>query len=80
MADRFPRWISLEEHGLIGGLGSALLEWLATRKGVNVRLKRLGVPDTFLHKLGNQAYTRSQLGLDAEGLMHTLAAELSRSE
>ena len=72
MAARFPRWLSLEEHGITGGLGSALLEWLAERDGPPVRLRRLGVPDAFLHELGNQAYTRRRLALDAEGLARTI--------
>jgi transketolase len=76
MAARFPRWLSLEEHSIIGGLGSALLEWLSDHQGLGVSLGRLGVSDTFLHELGNQAYTRRQLGLDAEGLALTIRAEL----
>jgi len=72
MAERFPHWLSLEEHGITGGLGSALLEWLADRNGLAIRLLRLGVPDAFLHELGNQAYTRHQLGLDAGGLAQTI--------
>ena len=72
MAERFPHWLSLEEHGITGGLGSALLEWLADRGRPAIRLRRLGVPDAFLHELGNQAYARSQLGLDAGGLAQTI--------
>ncbi len=68
MVQLFPRWLSLEEHGITGGLGSALLEWLADHHPGSVTLRRLGVPDIFLHELGNQSYTRHQLGLDAEGL------------
>jgi transketolase len=68
MAERFRHWLSLEEHGITGGLGSALLEWLADRDAPAIRLRRLGVPDAFLHELGNQAYVRRQLGLDAGGL------------
>jgi transketolase len=71
MAQRFPRWLSLEEHGITGGLGSALLEWLSERGGPPIRLKRLGVPDAFLHELGDQGYTRLRLGLDATGLAQT---------
>jgi len=71
MAERFPRWLSVEEHGIIGGMGSALLEWHAEREGPAIRLKRLGVPDAFLHELGNQRYTRQQLGLDAAGLVQS---------
>jgi transketolase len=76
MAKRFPRWLSLEAHGITGGLGSALLEWLADNQVTNVRLRRLAVPDTYLHELGNQAYTRSRLGLDAESLFRSFQAEL----
>lgn len=75
MASRFPRWVSLEEHGITGGLGSALLEWLAESSWPAVCLRRLGIPDTFLHELGNQAYTRRRLGLDAEGLARTIREE-----
>jgi len=80
MADRFPRWLSLEEHGITGGVGSALLEWLAERDGPAIRLRRLGVPDIFLHELGNQAYTRRVLGLDARGLARTLRQEIEVSK
>ena len=76
MAERFPRWLSLEEHGITGGLGSALLEWLSEQDVQPIRLKRLGVPDTFLHELGNQSYARQQLGLDADGLAHTFRHEI----
>jgi transketolase len=72
MAERFPHWLSLEEHGITGGLGSALLEWLSDRDGPAIRLRRLGVPDAFLHELGNQGYARRQLGLDAGGLVQTI--------
>jgi transketolase len=77
MAQRFPRWLSMEEHGITGGLGSALLEWCAEREGAPIRVKRLGVPDSFLHELGNQNYTRCQLGLDATGLAQTFRQEFA---
>jgi transketolase len=82
MAVRYRRWYSLEEHGITAGLGTAVLEWLADAGGLSIRLRRIGVPDRFLHELGNQAYTRQQLGLDAEGIAKTIryAAERSRQE
>jgi len=76
MTKRVRHWISLEEHGITGGVGSAVLEWLAELKGEPVRLKRLGVPDRFLHELGNQSYTRSKLGLDASGVYKAIRQEL----
>ena len=56
MAQRFPCWLSLEEHSIIGGLGSSLLEWLADNKTHQVNLMRLGVPDVFLHELQSELY------------------------
>ena len=76
MTERFPQWLSLEEHGISGGLGSALLEWLADTGSTPIRLRRLGVPDVFLHELGNQAYTRHRLGLDAGGIAQTIRREI----
>jgi transketolase len=72
MARRFPHWLSLEEHGITGGLGSALLEWLSENVGQSVSLQRMGVGDFFLHHTGNQTYARSQLGLNAEGIAKKL--------
>lgn len=80
MAKRFPRWISVEEHGITGGLGSALLEWLSDSSNIGVSLRRVGTPDSFLHELGNQAYTRNRLGIDADGLIRTFQSELARPE
>lgn len=76
MAERFPCWLSLEEHGITGGVGSALLEWISERDAHPIRLKRLGVRDVFLHELGNQSYTRQQLGLDADGLARTFRQDI----
>ena len=76
MAERFPCWLSLEEHGITGGVGSALLEWRSERDAHPIRLKRLGVPDAFLHELGNQSYIRQQLGLDADGLARTFRQDI----
>lgn len=77
MAQRFSRWVSLEEHGITGGLGSALLEWMAERDSPHIRLKRIGTPDAFLHELGNQSYTRRRLGIDVAGLAQSFRQEFA---
>ena len=69
----FKTWITLEEHGKIGGLGSTLLEWLYENSYLNkINFKRVGVENKFIHQLGNQSYTRSSLGLDSEGLIKVI--------
>lgn len=80
MAERFPKWISLEEHGVIGGVGSTLLEWLADHQRIKVKIRRLGAPDMFLNELGKQEHIRRILKIDAEGLAETLEEELKYSK
>ena len=66
----FKEWMTLEEHGLIGGLGTTILEWISD-KNYNklVDLKRFGASDKFIHKLGNQSYIREQLKIDAKSII-----------
>ncbi|MBI3576833.1 hypothetical protein HY086_02205 [Candidatus Gottesmanbacteria bacterium] len=56
---------TLEEHSIIGGLGSAVAEVLA-EYGKPVIFKRLGVPDRFTKAIGNQEYMRAANGLSAD--------------
>lgn len=71
MISRYSVWFSLEEHSIIGGLGSAVLEWLSDQNNSSVQLHRIGVEDSFLHDLGNQAYMRKICNLSAERLAQT---------
>lgn len=48
---------SLEEHSIIGGLGSTVAEVLA-ESNVKIIFKRIGVPDRFTEVIGNQEYMR----------------------
>ena len=69
----FKYWVTLEEHGLVGGLGSAILEWASDNNYLDkLKLKRIAVESQFINKLGNQNYTRKMLGLDSSGIKKTL--------
>ena len=61
----------LEEHSIVGGLGSTLLEFLNDSDS-NVSLKRLGMPDKFIHELGSQEYIRRRIGIDSDGIFQTI--------
>lgn len=51
----FPLVVTIEEHSLIGGLGSAVAEWLIDQPDPHKgRLMRIGIPDEFLHYAINQ--------------------------
>lgn len=59
---------TVEEHSILGGLGSAVAEWLSDQTSPHARLIRIGTPDVFLHEAGDQGYARQQFGLDAAGI------------
>ena len=67
VAGRTGRIITLEDNNVIGGLGSAVAELLA-EEGLGVRLRRLGIPDTYVEH-GTQAELRAALGLDKDGIV-----------
>ena len=56
--------VTLEEHNVIGGLGSALSEVLS-RKANHPKQLTLGINDQFL-PVGNYQYLLQQVGLDLE--------------
>lgn len=68
LSEGYTKWVSLEEHHKIGGLGSTLLEWLSSEDINNVKLKRIGIGDHFVHELGEQDYVRSKESINAEGI------------
>ena len=54
---------TLEEHNIIGGLGSAVAEVIA-ESGSSVKFKRIGIPDTYTHLVGSQSFLRKKLIMD----------------
>ena len=74
--------VTVEEHNLVGGLGSAVLETLSDRlTGALPPLKRLGIPDKFAEHYGSQAKLMEEFRFDAKGIdatVHKLLAELRR--
>ncbi len=66
--------VTLEEHSLAGGFGSAVLEALADA-GASVPVERIGVGETFL-QADTQAQQRVAVGLDGRALARRIAARL----
>jgi transketolase len=63
---RFALVITVEEHGLIGGFGAAVAEWLADQPSQRAALCRFGTGDKFHHEAGDQGHARRCFGLTAE--------------
>jgi transketolase len=59
--------LTVEEHSIVGGLGSAVAEILAEGKFHKVKFQRLGIPDTFC-KIGTQEELTKAYGLDCVGI------------
>lgn len=69
--------VTLEEHSAIGGLGSAVAEWMAdARLQKQPRLLRCGTPDEFLHQAGEQEFVRHLFGLDSASITERVLKHL----
>lgn len=69
--------ITVEEHALAGGFGSAVAELLADR-GLSVPIRRIGVPDEFIEH-GTQQELRAMLGLTSDGIEAAVRSILAQS-
>lgn len=54
--------VTLEEHNIIGGLGSAVAEVIA-ESGTGVKFRRIAIPDEYSHSVGSQKFLRENFGL-----------------
>jgi len=70
------RLCTIEEHGLSGGAGSAILEWANHHSVDSSKLSRFGVKDSFLTGCGSQAEAREMLGLDCKGIFDEIMRAL----
>ena len=70
------RLVTVEEHELAGGFGSAVVEALEQAGAPPVPVRRLGVPHEFLQH-GPRARLLEQLGLSAAGIAAEVRAFLS---
>lgn len=66
-AMKVKRIVTVEENVLMGGFGSAVLELFEVKDIRGVRVKRLGVGDTFVEH-ATQAELRRMYGIDAQGI------------
>ncbi|MFN3705484.1 MAG: transketolase family protein [Thermoflexales bacterium] len=67
-----PRYgiITMENHTILGGLGTAVAEMMAEH-GIGKRLVRIGIPDVFLHG-ASKPYLMREYGLDALALVEQM--------
>jgi 1-deoxy-D-xylulose-5-phosphate synthase len=63
---QFDKVVTVEDGCLMGGMGSAVLEFMA-ENGYTARIKRLGIPDAIIEH-GEQIELHRECGFDPEGI------------
>lgn len=68
--------ISVEEHNIIGGLGSSIADVIATN-ALNTKLYKIGINDSFAKGYGTYKEMKEMNGLDSESLYKKIKEILS---
>lgn len=69
--------ITVEEHVLSGGFGSAVMELLNENRIYNIRLERIGLPSTFIEH-GKPEQLRGKYGLTVDCLINKASSMVNR--
>ncbi len=69
-ASKYNTIITVEEHNLSGGFGSAVAEVLAEENNVKAKLVRIALDDRYSCIVGSQKYLRQQYSIDAKAIIH----------
>ncbi len=80
LADAFARFkivVTVEEHSVHGGFGSAVGEWLLDNAVPYRKFLRIGTPDKFYKLAGEQEFAREQLGLSGHQIAARITANLT---
>jgi len=72
--------VTLEEHSVIGGLGSAVAEVLSESGDRGIPFKRLGIGTSFTTEIGSQEFLREKHGLSVKGVLRSVECLVAASE
>jgi 1-deoxy-D-xylulose-5-phosphate synthase len=67
---KFKKVVTVEDGCLMGGFGSAVLEWMVD-SGYQAQVKRLGIPDRIVEH-GEQIELHRECGFDPEGIANAV--------
>lgn len=71
-AKMFDYIVTVEEHALAGGFGSAIIEFFVDEE-IDVKIKRFGIPDKFLDKLSGQNSGWQASGLTVDNIVQGIS-------
>ena len=75
LAGRFKHIVTVEEHSVVGGFGSAVCEVIA-ETGANCRVHRIGMEDVYSSIVGTQQYLRGAYHMDDQAICERTMAWL----
>ena len=76
LAGRFRHLVTVEEHSIVGGFGSAVCEVIA-ETGMPCRVHRIGMEDVYSCIVGTQQYLRGQYRMDDRAICERTLAWLA---
>jgi transketolase len=76
ISKRATRLITLEEHSVIGGVGSTVTEMLSLNKSVSIC--RIGIENKFSYSCGNWEHMLNEHGLDINSIYKKIQAFIER--
>lgn len=74
--NQFQLVVTIEEHSVIGGFGSAICDWCHFQE-MTVPLLRCGIPDEFIDKLHSPESARKRIGLTKESIFQKVMRRLA---
>lgn len=75
---KHPVVVTVEEHTVIGGLGSAVADAILDQGGKVPLIRRLGIPDTFAHNYGTQDQLMKSYGIQPPQIAEAVRDALRR--
>jgi transketolase len=76
-AEQYELIVTVEEHNIIGGFGSAVSEVLAELGGTKARVLKIGLNDKYSSIVGSQKYLRDVYGMSARKIVEKVQGTLS---
>ncbi len=75
----FKNIITIEDGTIIGGMGSAVIEFMADHGYENSKVLRMGIPDRYINH-GSQAELHKEIGLDIPNIIKTAEKMLQKAK
>ena len=72
IAKDFHMIVTVEEHNIVGGFGSAVAEVMAEMKEKRAYLLRIGLNDEYGALVGDQKYLRARYGMDSSAIVRRI--------